>query len=43
LEQVNVQVPAALTFTGSSAPLSICVPGAGGLAVCSVPVPLYLH
>jgi len=43
LDQVNVQVPAALTFTGNSAPLSICLPGAGGQAVCSAQVPLYLH
>jgi uncharacterized protein (TIGR03437 family) len=43
LDQVNVQVPAALTFTGNSAPFSICLPGAGGQAVCSAQVPLYLH
>jgi len=43
LEQVNVLVPAALTFTGNSAPLSICVPASSGTPVCSVPVPLYVH
>jgi len=43
LEQVNVQVPTTLTFTGGSAPLSICVPGANGQPTCSAPVPLYLH
>jgi uncharacterized protein (TIGR03437 family) len=43
LEQVNVQVPSALTFTGNSASLSICVPGASGQPACSAPVPLYLH
>ena len=35
LEQVNVQVPTTLTFTGNSAPLSICVPAAGGQPTCS--------
>ncbi len=43
LEQVNVEVPPALTFSGNSAPLSICVPGANGQPVCSAPVNLYLH
>jgi uncharacterized protein (TIGR03437 family) len=43
LEQVNVQVPTALTFTGNSAPLTICVPGSGSQPVCSAPVQLYLH
>ncbi|HEX4134894.1 MAG TPA: hypothetical protein VHY84_09820 [Bryobacteraceae bacterium] len=43
LDQINVQVPASLTFTGNSAPLSICVPGANGQPTCSAPVPLYLH
>jgi len=38
LEQVNVKVPAALSFTGNSAPLSICIAG-----TCSVPVNLYLN
>ena len=42
LEQVNVQIPAGLSFTGNSAPLSICTPGTGGQAVCSAPVNLYL-
>jgi uncharacterized protein (TIGR03437 family) len=42
-EQVNVQVPAALTFTGNSAPLSICVPATSGQPLCSAPVPLYLQ
>jgi len=42
LEQVNVQVPAALTFTGNSAPLTICVPGTGTQPVCSAAVNLYL-
>jgi uncharacterized protein (TIGR03437 family) len=43
LEQVNVQVPASLTFTGNSVPLSICVPSAGTQQACSAPVNLYLH
>jgi uncharacterized protein (TIGR03437 family) len=43
LEQVNVQVPSALTFSGNSAPLTICVPGANGQPACSAPVSLYLH
>ncbi len=43
LEQVNVRVPVGLTFTGNSAPLSICVPAASGQPMCSAPVPLYLH
>lgn len=30
LEQVNVQVPTGLTFSGGSAPLSICIPGRTG-------------
>jgi uncharacterized protein (TIGR03437 family) len=38
LEQVNVQIPSALTFTGNSAPLSICIAGS-----CSAPVTLYLN
>jgi uncharacterized protein (TIGR03437 family) len=38
LEQVNVQIPVTLTFTGNSAPLSICIAGS-----CSAPVNLYLH
>jgi len=42
LEQVNVQVPAGLTFTGNSAPLTICVPGTGTQPVCSGAVNLYL-
>jgi uncharacterized protein (TIGR03437 family) len=41
LEQINVQVPAGLT--GSSAPLSICVPGASGQPTCSPQVSLYLN
>ena len=43
LEQVNVQVPAGLTFTGNSVPLSICVPGTSGQPACSAPVNLYLQ
>jgi uncharacterized protein (TIGR03437 family) len=43
LEQVNVQVPPALQFTGKSVGVSICVPGSGGQAACSVPVSLYLQ
>lgn len=43
LEQVNVLVPANLTFSGGSAPLSICIPGANGTSICSVPVNLYLQ
>jgi uncharacterized protein (TIGR03437 family) len=38
LEQVNVLVPAGLTFTGNSAPLSVCIAGS-----CSVSVNLYLN
>jgi uncharacterized protein (TIGR03437 family) len=43
LEQINVEVPPALTFSGNSAPLSICVPGANGQPACSAPVNLYLQ
>jgi uncharacterized protein (TIGR03437 family) len=44
LEQVNVVVPTNLTFSGSSAPLSICIPGAtGGSPLCSPAVSLYLQ
>jgi uncharacterized protein (TIGR03437 family) len=43
LEQVNVQVPPALAFTGNSVSLTICVPGQSGQPVCSVPVNLYLQ
>jgi uncharacterized protein (TIGR03437 family) len=42
LEQINVQVPPLLSFSGNSAPLSVCVPDASG-PVCSAPVNLYLH
>jgi uncharacterized protein (TIGR03437 family) len=42
LEQINVQVPPALTFTGNSTPLSVCVTGSDGQATCSAPVSLYL-
>ena len=42
IEQINVQVPGALTFTGNSAPLSVCIPGANGQQSCSAPVSLYL-
>jgi len=41
LEQINVQVPAGLT--GSSVPLSICVPGASGQPVCSSSASLFVH
>lgn len=43
LEQVNVQVPNTLIFTGNSAPLSICVPAPPLQPLCSAPVSLYLH
>jgi uncharacterized protein (TIGR03437 family) len=44
LEQVNVVVPTTLTFSGGSAPLSICIPGTtSGSPLCTVPVSLYLH
>ena len=43
LEQINVQVPPALSFTGNSANLSVCIPGSGSQQTCSVAVPLYLH
>jgi uncharacterized protein (TIGR03437 family) len=38
VEQVNVKIPATLSFTGNSAPLSVCVAGA-----CSSPVTLFLQ
>jgi uncharacterized protein (TIGR03437 family) len=43
LEQVNVVIPTTLTFSGGSAPLSICIPGTGASPLCSVPVSLFLH
>jgi uncharacterized protein (TIGR03437 family) len=43
LEQVNVQVPAALTFSGNSTSLSICIPGTGAQPICSNAVSLFLH
>lgn len=43
LEQINVQVPAALSFTGNSANLSVCAPGTGSQLTCSASVPLYLQ
>jgi uncharacterized protein (TIGR03437 family) len=43
LEQVNVQVPNSLAFTGNSVPLSICVALSGTQQACSAPVNLYLH
>jgi uncharacterized protein (TIGR03437 family) len=43
LEQINVQVPSALSFSGNSAPLTVCVPGPAGQAVCSAPINLYLQ
>ena len=42
LEQINVQVPASLSLSGNSAPLSVCVQDSGG-PICSAPVNLYLH
>lgn len=43
LDQVNVQIPRGLTFSGNSTQLSICVPVAGAAPVCSQAVPLYMH
>jgi uncharacterized protein (TIGR03437 family) len=43
LEQINVQVPQSLSFTGNSANLSVCIPGSGSQQTCSPAVPLYLH
>ncbi len=43
LEQINVQVPPSLSFTGNSVNLSVCIPGSGSQQTCSVAVPLYLH
>jgi uncharacterized protein (TIGR03437 family) len=43
LEQVNVQVPPGLSFSGNSVSLTICVPGTGSQANCSAPVNLYLQ
>jgi uncharacterized protein (TIGR03437 family) len=43
LEQINVQVPQSLSFTGNSVNLSVCIPGSGSQQICSVAVPLYLH
>lgn len=42
LEQVNVQVPAALAFSGNSTSLSICIPG-GTQPLCSNSVSLYMQ
>ena len=43
LEQINVQVPPSLSFTGNSVNLSVCIPGSGSQQTCSASVPLYLH
>jgi uncharacterized protein (TIGR03437 family) len=43
LEQVNVQIPAALTFSGNSTSLAICIPGPGTQPICSNSVSLYMH
>jgi uncharacterized protein (TIGR03437 family) len=43
LEQINVQVPPSLSFTGNSVNLSVCIPGSGSQQTCSPAVPLYLH
>jgi uncharacterized protein (TIGR03437 family) len=43
LEQVNVQIPAALTFSGNSTSLSICIPGTGSQPICSNSVSLFMH
>jgi uncharacterized protein (TIGR03437 family) len=43
LEQVNVQVPVALTFSGNSTSLTICIPGTGAKPICSNAVSLFLH
>ena len=37
LEQVNIQIPAGLTFTGNTAPISICAQG-----TCSPTANLYV-
>jgi uncharacterized protein (TIGR03437 family) len=44
LDQINVTVPASLSFTGNSAPLSVCVvPVPLAPPICSATVPLYLQ
>jgi uncharacterized protein (TIGR03437 family) len=44
LDQVNVTIPSSLSFSGNSAPLSICLsPLPGAPASCSNPVTLYVH
>ncbi|MDP9054936.1 MAG: hypothetical protein M3N93_11645 [Acidobacteriota bacterium] len=42
LEQINVQVPPSLSFTGNSVNLNVCIPGSGSQQTCSTSVPLYL-
>jgi uncharacterized protein (TIGR03437 family) len=42
LDQVNVQVPVSLTFSGNSAPIAVCIAAPGGQQTCSPTVNLYL-
>jgi uncharacterized protein (TIGR03437 family) len=43
LEQINVQVPAALSFTGNSVSVSVCALVSVSQPTCSAPVSLYLQ
>jgi len=42
LDQINVEVPVGLTFSGNSVPLSVCIPEFGAQPLCSAAVNLYL-
>jgi len=43
LDQINIQIPQGLTFTGNSTQVAICVPVTGGVPACSPSVALYMH
>jgi uncharacterized protein (TIGR03437 family) len=43
LEQINVQIPQALSFTGNSVNLAVCALASGSQLTCSGAVPLYLQ
>jgi uncharacterized protein (TIGR03437 family) len=43
LDQINVTIPAGLTFTGNSTPLTTCVTITAGQPICSNTVSLYLQ
>jgi len=43
LEQINVQIPRALSFTGDSVNLAVCALASGSQLTCSGAVPLYLQ